>query len=155
MWSAAAPDLDVSASPGRVLPRRGWRIMLANRRADIFDQEARAVFAPEHVLRDMTDHAIPTRDQDRARVMGARCPVPRRVAHDILDRLAEQLLNLPPQHTRRRRIDEGGAACQINPINAFTGGVENEAVAPIELRQGRLGTLPLGNFGLELGIGVL
>src|SRR5262245_24050143 len=40
--------------------RASWYIMLANRGADIFDQEARAVSAPEYIFRDMTDHAIPT-----------------------------------------------------------------------------------------------
>src|SRR5262249_42856262 len=52
--------------------RASWSILLANRCADILDQEAGPISAPEHVLRHVTDDTISTRDQDRACVVGAR-----------------------------------------------------------------------------------
>src|SRR5207247_635117 len=93
------------------------RVMLTHRRADVFDQKGRTVLAPEHVLWDMPDHAIPARSEDRAGVVGARRPVTPRVAHNVLDRLADEVLALPAEHTRRRRIDEGGVAFPIDAIN--------------------------------------
>ena len=68
----------------------------------------------------MAYQTIPARGQDWARVVRARRPVPHRVAHDVLDRLTKQLLDLPPEQARRDRVDEGEAALQIDPINAFT-----------------------------------
>ena len=87
--------------------------------------------------------------------MGARRPVAHRVTYDVLDRLTDQLLDLPPEQACRSRVDEGGAALQVDAINAFTRRVQDEFVTPIELRQGRLGPLPLGNFGVQLGVGLL
>src|SRR5262245_29859453 len=113
-------------------------VMFTNRRAHIFDQDVCTVFAPEHVLRDMLDYTLPTRGKEHARLVTTRCPVAHRVAHDVLYKLAEQLLNLPSEQTRRGRVDEGSTAFLIDAINAFTSGVQNEFVAPIELRQGSL-----------------
>src|SRR5712691_10049251 len=99
----------------------------------------------------MTDHTITTRGKNRTRVVDAPRPITLRVAHDVLERLANDLLDLPAEQARRGRIDEGGAAFQIDAINAFTRRVQNELVAPIEMRQGGLGSQALGNFGMQVG----
>ncbi len=46
-----------------------------------------------------------------------------------------QLVDFPAGDLRRRRVHEGRLPLQVEPIDAFTGRIEDVFVAPLELLQ--------------------
>ena len=126
---------------------------IADRGRGVFDEEACAVLAPEHLAVDLMHGAVAEGGVDRAmdrRIMRA---VGMGVMHDRMHVLADQFLGLPAQHAFGRRIDEGGLAVGIDAVDAFAGGAQDQLVLALDVAEEALDPLPFLDAAADIEIG--
>ena len=126
---------------------------VADRGRGVFDEEACAVLAPEHLAVDLMHGAVPERCVDwalRCRIIGA---VGMGVMHDRMHVLADEILDLPAQHAFSRRIDEGGLAVSIYAVDAFAGRAQDQLVLALDVAENPFDPLPFLDAAADMKVG--
>lgn len=102
--------------------------VFANRRADVFDGKGLAVLGPEDFMVDRVHRPVLERGVDGTFRFGIGASVRFGVVQEPVRGLSKDLGGLPPQHRGRRRVEEGGMALGIQPVEADPGRVEDQVV---------------------------
>src|SRR5690606_14216109 len=99
---------------------------VVDRGARVLYGEAAAILAPEHLVDDVSHHAVVECRVDRAVVTRVVVSVFARMVHHGVHGLPQQLVDRVPRHARGRGVDEGAATVQIEAVDAFTGRIQDQ-----------------------------
>ena len=114
---------------------------VANRRARVLDGKTVSVLSPEQFVVRVPCQMIRRDRVNRTRVFVANFAAGFGMTQHLVRQLSGQFLGRPADHAGRGGINESDASLQIQAVDAFAGGGENQ-FAPVA----RIGGGPLGFF---------